>query len=89
MLNKLNQIGQVRLIPLRPDVLNLKSLGKTKIYEKIATGDFPQPVRLGRRITFVEQEIDTWILKEWQSVLTGADDEYRYSALTSHRDQKN
>ncbi len=63
MQNKLNQVGQVRLIPLRPDVLNRTCLGKTRIYEKIATGDFPQPVRLGRRIAFVEQEIDTWILQ--------------------------
>jgi len=38
-------------------------MGKTRIYELIATGDFPQPVRLGRRIAFVEQEIDTWILQ--------------------------
>lgn len=58
-----NQAAQVRLIPLRPDVQSRTCLGKTRIYELIASGDFPQPVRLGRRIAFVEQEIDTWILQ--------------------------
>ncbi len=52
-----------RLIPLRPDVQTRTSLGKTSIYERIANGDFPKPVRLGRRIAFVEQEIDAWILQ--------------------------
>lgn len=58
-----NQVVQVRLIPLRPDVQSRTCLGKTRIYELIAAGNFPQPVRLGRRIAFVEQEIDTWILQ--------------------------
>ena len=58
-----NPAAQVRLIPLRPDVQNRTCMGKTRIYELIASGDFPQPVRLGRRIAFVEQEIDVWILK--------------------------
>ena len=53
----------IRLIPLRPDVQIRTTLGKTRIYELIASGEFPQPVRLGRRIAFVEQEIDTWILQ--------------------------
>jgi len=58
-----NPAAQVRLLPLRPDVQSRTCMGKTRIYELIATGDFPQPVRLGRRIAFVEQEIDTWILQ--------------------------
>lgn len=58
-----NQTARVRLILLRPDVHSRTCLGKTRIYELIAAGDFPQPVRLGRRIAFVEQEIDTWILQ--------------------------
>lgn len=58
-----NQAVQARLIPLRPDVQSRTCMGKTRIYELIAAGDFPQPVRLGRRIAFVEQEIDTWILR--------------------------
>lgn len=58
-----NQVEQVRLIPLKPDVQTRTCLGKTRIYELIASGDFPKPVRLGRRIAFVEQEITTWILQ--------------------------
>jgi prophage regulatory protein len=52
-----------RLIPLKPDVLDRTTMGKTRIYELIAAGDFPTPVRLGRHIAFVEQEIDSWILQ--------------------------
>jgi prophage regulatory protein len=58
-----NQATQARLIPLRPDVQSRTCLGKSRIYELIATREFPQPVRLGRRIAFVEHEIDTWILQ--------------------------
>ena len=58
-----NLAEQARLLPLRPDVQSRTCLGKTRIYELIASGDFPQPVRLGRRIAFVEQEINTWILQ--------------------------
>jgi len=36
-------------------------MGKSRIYELIKSGDFPQPVKLGRRIAFVESEIDNWI----------------------------
>jgi len=57
------QAIKARLIPLRPDVQSRTCLGKTRIYELIASGDFPQPVRLGRHIAFVEQEIDNWILQ--------------------------
>jgi prophage regulatory protein len=67
-----NQAIQVRLIPLRPDVQSRTCLGKTRIYELIAAGDFPQPVRLGRRIAFVEQEIDAWILQRMAERVTAA-----------------
>lgn len=67
-----SQTGQVRLIPLRPDVQTRTCLGKTRIYELIAAGDFPQPVRLGRRIAFVEQEIDAWILQRMAERITAA-----------------
>jgi len=52
-----------RLIPLK-EVLGRTSTGKTRIYELLAEGRFPQPVRLGRHIAFVESEIDTWILQQ-------------------------
>lgn len=67
-----NQIARVRLIPLRPDVQARTCLGKTRIYELIAAGNFPQPVRLGRRIAFVEQEIDAWILQRMAERITAA-----------------
>ncbi|MBI3480444.1 MAG: AlpA family phage regulatory protein [Nitrosomonadales bacterium] len=58
-----NPATQVRLIPLKPDVQDRTCLGKSRIYELIASGAFPQPCRLGRRIAFVESEIDQWILQ--------------------------
>ena len=58
-----NQSTALRLIPLRPDVQSRTCLGKTRIYELIAAGNFPQPVRLGRHIAFVEEEINLWILQ--------------------------
>ena len=36
-------------------------LGKTKIYEMIASGDFPRPVKIGPQSFWVESEIDAWI----------------------------
>lgn len=51
----------LRLLPLRPDVQARTSLGKTQIYALLKIGAFPQPVRLGRRIAFVETEINDWI----------------------------
>jgi len=57
------QPNQAQLIPLRPDVQKRTTLGKSRIYELIAAGEFPQPVRLGRRVAFVEDEINSWILQ--------------------------
>lgn len=54
---------KVRLLPLRPDVQARTSLGKSRIYDLIAKGNFPKPVKMGRRIAFVEAEIDNWILQ--------------------------
>jgi prophage regulatory protein len=59
----LKEVAEVRLIPLRPDVLARTSIGKTRLYQLIAEGTFPQPVRLGRRVAFVESEISNWILQ--------------------------
>ena len=58
-----SQPQQVRLIPLRPDVQDRTTLGKSRIYELIASGEFPQPVKLGRRIAFAEHEINSWVLQ--------------------------
>lgn len=56
-----NESVKVRLLPLRPDVQDRVCMGKSRIYDLIKSGDFPQPVKLGRRIAFVEAEVDEWI----------------------------
>lgn len=45
-----------------PDVREKTALSRSTIYNKIKSGDFPQPISLGERaIGFVESEIDDWI----------------------------
>lgn len=45
-----------------PEVISRTGLGRSSIYAKIATGAFPQPVRLSARaIAFVSEEVDEWI----------------------------
>jgi prophage regulatory protein len=37
-------------------------MGRTKIYEEIAAGNFPRPVKTGKRgVAWVDSEIDDWI----------------------------
>ncbi len=44
------------------------SLGRTAIYEKIKTGEFPKPYKLGARaVGFLASEIDDWIETRLQS----------------------
>lgn len=66
----LNPPVQNRLIH-RDDAQKRVGLGKTSLYERIAAGDFPQPVRLGRRIAFVEKEIDEWIAQRMAERVKG------------------
>ena len=45
----------------RPDVENLTGLSRARIYEKMAQGDFPRPVKTGvRAVAWVESEIGDW-----------------------------
>ena len=49
-----------------PAVKARTGLSRSSIYAKIASGDFPAPVRLGdsektRAIGFIESEIEEWI----------------------------
>ena len=45
----------------RPDVENLTGLSRARIYEKMAQGDFPRPVKTGvRAVAWVESEIADW-----------------------------
>ncbi len=45
----------------RPEVENLTGLSRARIYEKMAKGDFPRPVKTGARaVAWVESEIADW-----------------------------
>lgn len=53
----------MKLIRL-PETLAKTGLSRTRLYEAIAAGTFPKPVKLGpdaRAIGFVESELDRWI----------------------------
>lgn len=40
----------------------LTGLPRSSLYEKIADGDFPKPVRLGSRsVAWISSEVDHWI----------------------------
>jgi prophage regulatory protein len=49
-----------RIIRL-PEVRELVGLGKTAIYDKIKTGEFPKPLKLGRVSGWVESDVQAWI----------------------------
>lgn len=45
-----------------PAVMECTSLGKSSIYSKVKTGDFPAPVRLSTRaVAWHEDEISEWV----------------------------
>lgn len=55
-----------------PAVKARTGLSRSSIYAKIASGDFPAPVRLGdsqrtRAIGFIESEIEEWISRRQRS----------------------
>lgn len=46
----------------RPEVESRTGLKKSELYRRAARGDFPRPVRLGRRYSvWVAGEVDGWI----------------------------
>lgn len=45
-----------------PEVERLVSLKKSKIYALIKSEAFPQPVKLGRSSSWVEEEVTQWIV---------------------------
>lgn len=50
-----------RLLP-RPEVEAACSLSRSSIYDMMAKGQFPRPVRLGaRRVAWREADIEAWI----------------------------
>jgi len=53
----------MKLIRL-PEALEKTGLSRTRLYEAVAAGTFPKPVKLGpdaRAIGFLDSEIDGWI----------------------------
>ncbi len=48
----------------REEVQRRTSLGRSKLFDLVAKGDFPKPVRLSPgRVAWVQSEIDAWILQ--------------------------
>lgn len=46
----------------RPEVENLTGLSRSTIYLMISNGEFPKPVRIGRRaVAWRESTIQSWI----------------------------
>ena len=46
-----------------PEVKTRTALSRSTIYEGIARGDFPQPLKLGlRAVGWVESEVDAWVV---------------------------
>lgn len=44
-----------------PKVTEKVGLQRTAIYDKISTGEFPEPVKLGNVSVWLESELDEWI----------------------------
>jgi prophage regulatory protein len=45
-----------------PEVINRTGYRRTSIYEKIAEGTFPAPIKLGpRAVAWVSEEIEEWM----------------------------
>ena len=40
------------------------SFGRSRIYQLIAAGEFPQPIKVGKSSRWVKAEIDAWISKQ-------------------------
>ena len=45
-----------------PVVMARTGLGRTSIYEKVAAGDFPEPINIGpRAVGWIADEVQAWI----------------------------
>lgn len=44
-----------------PEVCRQAGLGKSAIYEMIAAGEFPQPIKLGRFSRWSQKEVQAWV----------------------------
>jgi prophage regulatory protein len=52
---------QQRLLRIR-DVLELVRMSRAKLYDLIAHGDFPRPVKIGRMACWPASTVNAWIL---------------------------
>jgi prophage regulatory protein len=61
---ELADLSRIRLIK-RPEVLKRTCLTKSSMYDRIAKGEFPPPVKIGSRaVAWVESEVQAWILEQ-------------------------
>ena len=44
-----------------PSVLNRISHGRSRLAELVQEGEFPRPIKLGRKKLWLESEVDAWI----------------------------
>ena len=48
----------------RPEVETLTGIPRSTLYAKIATGDFPVPIKIGQRsVGWLETEVNDWLSK--------------------------
>ena len=48
------------------------SFGRSRIYQLIAAGEFPQPIKVGKSSRWVKADIDAWISQQTTSQRVGA-----------------
>jgi prophage regulatory protein len=53
-------MSEIRLLRLA-EVAAQVGLGKTKIYEMIRSGDFPEPMKVGKASRWRNTEVSRWI----------------------------
>lgn len=58
-----NPLAAPRLLRM-PQVLDRVGLKKTVVYDRIKSGTFPKPVKLGSASRWPENEIDAWIIDQ-------------------------
>jgi len=64
-----SQIGKTQLIRLR-EVMNRTKISRTSIYRLQGKGEFPQSIKIGRMVFWVESELHDYLdskIKESQS----------------------
>ncbi|VVT48070.1 hypothetical protein UYSO10_2002 [Kosakonia radicincitans] len=55
-------------------VSSVIGFGKTKIYSMVKKGEFPKPVKIGRRVRWVSTEVEEWMRKIIEMRNTGKND---------------